>query len=89
MKITGSCTLDGERGGDGAAALEWGLVNACSGSGTCMLAALDAGASWVHGVDINMLCLQVSQSGRMYVYVCVVLYVCLYVCNASHTNTCI
>jgi len=33
--------------------VEWGVVNACSGSGTCVVAALDAGASWVHAIDIN------------------------------------
>ena len=51
----------GEREGEcDAGDAAWGVVNACAGSGTCMLAALDGGAAFVHGVDVNPLCVQGS-----------------------------
>ncbi|EKX38084.1 hypothetical protein GUITHDRAFT_144573 [Guillardia theta CCMP2712] len=41
-----------------AAAGGWGVVNACSGSGTLLFAALKGGASWVLGVDKNLRCVE-------------------------------
>eukprot|EP00960_Hanusia_phi_P017263 508203-Hanusia_phi.AAC.2 len=37
---------------------EWGVVNACSGSGTLMFAALKGGADWVLGIDKNQRCVE-------------------------------
>ena len=35
-------------------------------AGTCMIAALEAGASWVHGIDINPLCIQGAGSPLLF-----------------------